>query len=153
MEESILKSTKKILGLADDYTPFDLDVITHINAAFSILNQLGVGPEEGFSITDDSTTWNEYVVPANQLHLVKTYVFLKVRILFDPPGTSFLISAMTDQIKEYEWRLNVFRETELATYPPDTMVEIGGVSMTETQFHAARDPLLNPMPPDVEEIV
>ena len=110
MEESILRSTKKILGLTDDYTPFDLDVITHINAAFSILDQLGVGPEGGFSIVDDTTVWSDFVVPANQLHLVKTYVFLKVRLLFDPPSTSFLIKAMEDQVKEYEWRLNVFRE-------------------------------------------
>jgi len=120
VEDSILKSTKKILGLADDYTAFDLDVITHINAAFSILNQLGVGPLEGFYIMDDTITWSEFNVPSNQLSLVKTYVFLKVRLLFDPPGTSFLISAMTDQIKEYEWRLNVFREVEL---PPEVIDE------------------------------
>ena len=113
MEESILKSTKHILGLDEDYTVFDLDVITHINAAFSILNQLGVGPETGFSIQDDSTLWADYGIPENQLHLVKTYVFLKVRILFDPPATSYLITAATDQIKEYEWRLNVFREYAL----------------------------------------
>ncbi len=120
MEESILKSTKKILGLADSYTPFDLDVITHINASFSILDQLGVGPLGGFFIEDDSSEWSDYEAPPNQLNLIKTYVFLKVRMLFDPPGTSFLISAMTDQIKEYEWRLNVFREVEL---PPEEIDE------------------------------
>lgn len=125
MEESILKSTKKILGLADDYTPFDLDVITHINATFSLLDQLGVGPQGGFSITDDSSTWNDYLVPPNQLHLVKTYVFLKVRMLFDPPSSSFLINAMNDQIKEYEWRLNVFREGVLHPDPiPDVPEEV-----------------------------
>jgi hypothetical protein len=113
MEESILTSTKKILGLDQDYTAFDLDIITHINAAFTILNQLGVGPEEGFYIQDEDDLWSEFLVPSNQLQLVKTYVFLKVRILFDPPATSFLIQAATDQIREYEWRLNVFREVEL----------------------------------------
>lgn len=113
MEESILKSTKKILGLDAAYTPFDLDVITHINAAFSILNQLGIGPEGGFFIADDTDMWDEYLVPPNQLHLIKTYVYLKVRMLFDPPSTSFLIEAFNNQIKEYEWRLNVFREVEL----------------------------------------
>jgi hypothetical protein len=113
MEESILKSTKKILGLDEAYTAFDHDVITHINAAFSILDQLGVGPEGGFAIEDDLTEWNEYDVPFNQLQLVKTYVYLKVRILFDPPGTSFLVNAANDQLREYEWRLNVFREVEL----------------------------------------
>jgi hypothetical protein len=113
MEESILTSTKKILGLDQDYTAFDLDIITHINAAFTILNQLGVGPEEGFYIQDEDDVWSDFLVPSNQLQLVKTYVFLKVRILFDPPATSFLIQAATDQIREYEWRLNVFREVEL----------------------------------------
>lgn len=118
MEESILISTKKILGLEADYTPFDLDVMTHINSAFSLLNQLGVGPTEGFFIEDDSALWSDFIVPENQLHLVKTYVFLKVRILFDPPGTSFLIDAMNNQIKEFEWRLNVFREVELPPFVP-----------------------------------
>jgi hypothetical protein len=113
MEESILKSTKKVLGLDESYTAFDLDVITHINAAFSILDQLGVGPEGGFAIEDDLAEWNEYPVPMNQLHLIKTYVYLKVRILFDPPGTSFLVNAANDQLKEYEWRLNIFREVAL----------------------------------------
>ena len=113
MEESILKSTKKILGLDEDYVAFDLDVITHINAAFSILNQLGVGPEGGFYIEDESAVWDDYGLPPNQMHLVKTYVYLKVRVLFDPPGTSFLLNAANEQIKEYEWRLNVFREDAL----------------------------------------
>jgi hypothetical protein len=121
MEESILKSTKKILGLADNYTPFDLDVITHINAAFSILDQLGVGPDGGFMIEDETTVWGDYVAPLNQLHLIKTYIFLKVRLLFDPPTTSFLIEATNNQIKEYEWRLNTFREWELD--PTDPMLE------------------------------
>lgn len=120
MEESILISTKKILGLAVDYVAFDLDVITHINTAFSILNQLGVGPVEGFSIQDESTLWNEYVVPLNQLSMIRTYVYLKVRSIFDPPATSYLIDATNNQIKEYEWRLNSFREWELD--PTDPMV-------------------------------
>ena len=122
MEDSILKSTKKILGLPDDYTPFDLDVITHINATFSVLDQLGVGPEGGFSIEDDTGLWSEYVVPPNQLHTVKTYIYLKVRSLFDPPSTSFLIEAVNKQISEYEWRLNVFREWELD--PTDPMIDV-----------------------------
>jgi hypothetical protein len=155
MEESILKSTKKILGIADDYTAFDLDIITHINAAFSILDQLGVGPEGGFFIEDEVATWNDFLAPSNQLNLVRTYVFLKVRHLFDPPTTSFLIEATEKQIKEYEWRLNVFREDELPS--PEPTVQVGGVTMTESQFHAARDPLLNPMqddaPPDEEVII
>lgn len=123
MEESILNSTKKILGLADTYTVFDLDVITHINAAFSILNQLGVGPTVMFFIEDDTAVWADFECPPEQLHLVKTYIFLKVRILFDPPATSYLISAATDQIKEYEWRLNTFRE-EVIRPDPNPPLEV-----------------------------
>ena len=117
MEESILTSTKKVLGIAQDYNAFDLDIITHINAAFSILDQLGVGPPGGFWIVDDSTQWTDYPAPPNQLHLIKTYVYLKVRILFDPPQTSFLLTAAENQVKEYEWRLNIFREVDLEPHP------------------------------------
>lgn len=124
MEESILKSTKKILGIDADYTHFDLDIITHINAAFSLLNQLGVGPVEGFSILDHTEGWSDFDAPSNQLHLIKTYVYLKVRILFDPPGTSFLIEAANNQIREYEWRLNVFREVELPPFVPPEVEEV-----------------------------
>jgi len=116
MENSILLSTKKILGLSDSYTAFDLDVITHINAAFSVLNQLGIGPVEGFFIEDGEALWDDFTIEGTypQLGLIKTYIFLKVRMLFDPPNTSFLIEAMNKQIAEYEWRLNTFREMTLA---------------------------------------
>jgi hypothetical protein len=111
MEQSILISTKKILGLPQDYTVFDLDVITHINTAFSTLTQLGVGPPEGFMIEDESEVWDDFINPPDhQYNSVKSYVFLKVRQLFDPPQTSYLITAMEQQIKELEWRLNVHRE-------------------------------------------
>lgn len=113
MENSILISTKKVLGVDADYTVFDLDILMHINAAFSILQQLGVGPAEGFFIEDDTAEWTDFVLyPGSEISisLVKTYVQLKARMLFDPPTTSFLIEAMDKQIKEYEWRLNVFRE-------------------------------------------
>lgn len=113
METSILTNVKKVLGIAESYTAFDEDILMHINAAFSVLNQLGVGPIDGFMIEDAGTEWEEFVVPPNQLHLVKTYIFLKVRLLFDPPTTSYLIDAATNQIKEYEWRLNTFRENEI----------------------------------------
>lgn len=116
--DSILNGTKKILGMDSDYTAFDFDVITHINAAFSTLNQLGVGPVDGFFISDSQDNWEDFVVPANQLNLVKTYVYLKVRYLFDPPTTSFHLDAMDKQIKEYEWRLNVFREVLVPPFVP-----------------------------------
>lgn len=120
MEESVLKSTKKILGLGPDYDAFDQDVITHINAAFSTLLQVGVGPSTGFFITGDTETWSELDVPAEQLNLVKTYVYLKVRMLFDPPSTSFHLDAMNKQIQEAEWRLFVFAD------PPMPVEEVVG---------------------------
>lgn len=110
---SILTSTKGILGLDEAYTAFDLDVTTHINAAFSTLAQLGVGPELGFFIIDNTAQWEDFGVPADQLNMVKSYVYLKTKFLFDPPSTSFQIEAMERQIKEFEWRLNLFREVIL----------------------------------------
>lgn len=123
METSILTSTKKILGIAESYTAFDLDIITHINSAFSVLSQLGVGPSEGFMIEDEAPVWNDFPVPTNQLMLVRTYVFLKTRLLFDPPTTSFLIDAMKNQINEYEWRLNVFRELDIPLPVPSEVID------------------------------
>lgn len=116
MEDSILKNVKKVLGIAATYKIFDEDVLMHINAAFSVLNQLGVGPLEGFMIEDDGAEWGDFDVLQPQLNLVKTYIFLKVRILFDPPTTSYLIDAVTKQIEQYEWRLSVMRENEIP-YP------------------------------------
>jgi hypothetical protein len=110
METSILDSIKKILGLAPDYTVFDLDIILHINSVLTTLTQLGIGPGEGFMIEDNSATWDQFIADDLELNSVKTYVFLRVKMLFDPPQTSYLISAANDQIKELEWRLNVHRE-------------------------------------------
>lgn len=110
MENSILTSTKKILGISEDYEVFDLDITTHINAAFSVINQIGLGPDEGFMIEDEDAEWGDLGLPLNQMNLLRTYVFLKVRMLFDPPNTSFVIDAMNTQIQEYESRLSYFRE-------------------------------------------
>lgn len=119
MEQSILNSTKKILGIAEDYTVFDLDIITHINTAFSTLAQLGVGPTAGFMINDAEEVWTDFIPEGDfQYNSVKSYVFLKVRQLFDPPQTSYLISATEKQIEELEWRLNTHRE-ETAWVDPD----------------------------------
>lgn len=116
MENSILTSTKKVLGLSAEYTAFDQDIITHINSTFSILNQFGVGPIEGFGIEDAAAEWADFVVDPKLERMVRTYMFLKVRMLFDPPGTSFLISAMNDQIQEHEHRLIIFIE-DLVSFP------------------------------------
>lgn len=110
MGDSILITTKKLLGLSADYTAFDLDVITHINSAFGTLTQLGVGPTTGFMIEDADNEWNDFAVPADQIVLVKTYIYLKTRLVFDPPSTSFVIEALNQQLKELEWRLNMARE-------------------------------------------
>lgn len=123
METSILLGIKKVLGIPGDYEVFDPDVITHINSAFSTLTQLGIGPAAGFMIEDDSAVWADFIADDMQLNAVKTYVFLRVKQLFDPPTTSYLISAFNDQIKELEWRLNVHRE-ETGWVDPDPPVEI-----------------------------
>ncbi|QJD49589.1 virion structural protein [Gordonia phage Secretariat] len=110
MSESILDSTKKILGIDAEYDAFDMDIIMHINSALSTLNQLGLGPEEGFMIQDSSEEWGDLLEEDMRLNSIKTYVYLKVRIIFDPPSTSFVLTAMQEQIKELEWRLNTYRE-------------------------------------------
>lgn len=110
MDESILNSVKKILGIASDYDAFDTDIIIHINSVFSTLNQLGLGPDEGFMIEDDSASWGDFLLDDMRLNSVKTYVYLKVRILFDPPTSGFVLTALQEQAKELEWRLNVYRE-------------------------------------------
>ena len=104
---SILGSVKKMLGPSGDYEYFDPELIMHINSVFTILHQLGVGPEKGFSIKDESDTWDEYITSKQNLEAVKTYVYLKVRLIFDPPQSSIVAEAIKQQISELEWRLNV----------------------------------------------
>lgn len=111
MADSILQSVKKTLGLDAEYTAFDHDIILHINSTFGTLHQLGIGPANGFLIVDSSSTWDEFLGDNTPLNSVKTYMYLKVRLLFDPPTLSFLITAIEEQIKELEWRLTVARET------------------------------------------
>jgi len=123
METSILKSTKKILGLADDYTVYDHDILTHINTAFSTLTQLGVGPDAGFVVEDDTVQWASFIGTDTQLQAVKSYVYLRVRLMFDPPQTSFHLSAAKDQIEQLEWRLNAHREETEWTDPNPPVVE------------------------------
>ena len=105
--DSILTSIKKLLGITEEYENFDQDIIMHINSAFMILNQLGVGPKSGFSISDKSSTWDEFIPESSNLEAVKTYIHLKVKLMFDPPLSSTVIEAIKSQINELEWRLNV----------------------------------------------
>lgn len=108
--DSILTSIKKLLGIAEEYTNFDGDLIIHINSVFSILTQLGVGPSDGFAIEDDSATWDEFVQDSKTIESVKSYVYLKVRLLFDPPITSAVLESTNKLISELEWRLNIAAE-------------------------------------------
>lgn len=110
LEQSILKSVKKVLGLPPEYTPFDEDVIMHINTVFADLNQMGVGPPAGVQVEDENATWNQITGGDPRYNGVKTYTYLRVKLIFDPPGTSFTQDAMRRQIDEQAWRLNVIRE-------------------------------------------
>lgn len=105
--ESILTSIKKLLGIAEEYTHFDTDLIIHINSAFGVLNQLGVGPENGFTITGQYELWNEFLSNDATLELVKTYTYLKVKQMFDPPTSSAVAESVKRQIEEFEWRISV----------------------------------------------
>lgn len=105
--ESILNSIKKLLGIAEDYDYFDSDIIMHINSVFATLTQLGVGPENGFSIDDESDKWEDFLPEERMLHSVKSYMFMKVKLMFDPPLSSAVIECTKEQIKELEWRLQV----------------------------------------------
>ena len=105
--ESILTSIKKMLGIQEDYEHFDPDIIMHINTVFMILMQLGVGPEAGYRIQDKQNVWTEFLPEGQQLEAVKSYMYLKVKLLFDPPLGSAVMEAINKQISELEWRLNV----------------------------------------------
>ena len=104
--ESILTSIKKLLGIAEEYTQFDTDIIIHINTVFMTLQQLGVGPDEGFSIIDSEAVWTDFMENSILLNSVKTYIYLKVKLLFDPPLSSSTIECFNKVIAELEWRMN-----------------------------------------------
>lgn len=134
MDDSILNNTKKILGLAPDYTAFDTDIILFINSAFSFMAQLGVGPADGFTIDDNTSTWSEitYVdpvsllaaaLPQKQLNMVKTYIYLRTRRMFDPASTRFVIDAVNQQIEEHEWRLMEFMQELTPLVTPAKIIE------------------------------
>ena len=108
--DSILTSIKKLLGIAEDYEHFDQDLIIHINSVLSVLTQLGVGPSEGFSIEDENATWNDFIPEDKRLSSIRSYVYMKVKLLFDPPLSSSVMESMNRMISEFEWRLNVAAE-------------------------------------------
>ena len=111
MDDSILNTIKKMLGISTEDTSFDTDIITDINSVFSILAQLGVGPDEGFVIVDKTSKWSDFIdFTDNQLHQLKSYVYIKVRLLFDPPTSTIHVEALKQLANEFEWRLNVAAE-------------------------------------------
>lgn len=123
MTDSILNTTKKLLGIAEEYKEFDPDIIMCINSVFTILAQLGVGPSSGFSIHDDSSTWNDFMSETEngeKVEAVKNYIALKVRLMFDPPTSSTVLQSVNNMVSELEWRLNVLCDT---TYSVSNEIE------------------------------
>lgn len=109
--ESILTSIKKLLGPEEEYDHFDTDIIIHINSALMVLTELGVGPSNGFTITDKVAVWTDFVPDIDRIAAIKTYVYLKVKLVFDPPQSAAAIDSIKETIKELEWRINDVAET------------------------------------------
>lgn len=107
VEQSIFKSIKSLLGPDADYDVYDQDIIVFINGALATLTQLGIGPSEGFRISGETETWNDLLGDNKDLESVKTYIYMKVRLVFDPPTSSAVLNAYQESCKEFEWRLNV----------------------------------------------
>lgn len=108
MEESIFDSIKALLGPDASYEVFDQDILIHINTALAVLTQLGLGPSEGFMVTGPDETWSDFLGTNDKtLNMARTYVYMKVKMVFDPPVNSSVLSAYQEACKEYEWRLNV----------------------------------------------
>ena len=137
MLESILISIKKLLGIDEDYHHFDSDLVMHINTVFMILHQMGVGTAEPFSIEDEDATWDDFLQDAKDLQAVKTYIALKVRLVFDPPTASAHLQAINDSIKELEWRL--YSAESSNNFDPDKVEELyGGGSSIADAYHSSR---------------
>lgn len=112
INDSILLSVKKMIGIQPEYTDFDPDIMMHINSAFMVLNQLGLGPTNGFTIKNDYDLWTDFIPEGNKnFEAVKTYMGAKVRLIFDPPMSSVVAEALKETVKEFEFRLNVEAET------------------------------------------
>lgn len=110
---SILTTIKKLLGLDSSYVVFDPDIVIYINSAFSALSQMGVGPSTGFYITDEASAWEDFVGEGTNAGDIQAFVYMKVRMAFDPPQSAFAVTAIENQIKELEWRLNVAHDTTI----------------------------------------
>ena len=111
--ERILTSIKKLIGIDAQYQHFDSDIIMHINSVFSDLHRLGVGPSEAFRIEDDTSTWSDFLSDSTKFEIVKSYIYLRVRLLFDPPASSVVVESMNRQIDKWEWMLVADTETKV----------------------------------------
>ena len=119
--ESILTSIKKLLGIDEDYKQFDTDIIIHINTVFMVLTQIGVGPSEGFAITDEYSTWENFIGDKTYLNSVKSYMYLRVKLLFDPPLSSAAMDSLKKLADEFEWRLQVAAENNSSEEEDETI--------------------------------
>lgn len=122
MPNSILEETKQALGLAPDYTPFDAEIIMHINSVLANANQLGIGPDAGLLVVNSSDTWDELIGTELRLNHVKSWMFLKVKMLFDPPAVGYVLTAMEKMITEAEWRIMVAQDDIIHPAPPPVVV-------------------------------
>lgn len=118
--ESILTSIKQLLGITEDYEHFDPEIIMHINSVFMELTQIGAGPADGFFIEDKTSVWTDFVPEIGKLEAIKSYIYLKVKLIFDPPANSTIVEAMKQQIANYEWRINVAVDTGVSEDAEDT---------------------------------
>lgn len=110
MNDSILNTIKTMIGLNPDDTEFNTDILVLINSALMVLRQIGIGPQNGFSVSDSTQTWSEFIEDIRYYESVKSYIYLKVRLMFDPPATSYVSEQMKTEIQEIEWRLKVEKE-------------------------------------------
>jgi hypothetical protein len=117
--DNILTTIKKLLGIESDYDQFDMDIKININSAFMKLNQLGVGPETPFILSDGDETWDDFLDGDNDIESVKMYIYYQTRLGFDPPNTSFILDAMERRLEELSWRLNTQVETRVEVEPEE----------------------------------
>lgn len=120
--DSILNSIKKMMGPGLDYNAFDTDLIIHINTVFSILTQLGVGPKNGFIIQDEDDVWSDFVDDDRTIEMAKSYIYLKCKLMFDPPQNSFIVNSYEKLCSEYEWRLNVSADGKEYPEQPERVI-------------------------------
>lgn len=147
--DSILNSVKKVLGIDPAYSAFDLDITMHINTVFFTLQQLGIGSPDGFLIEDDTTVWADYLGSDKNYNAVRTYIYLRVRVLFDPPTVPSTMTAIENQIKELEWRLNIEAENLKVINQPKVPIGMEHDEMGDPKKYRLGEILVDPVTGDV----